>query len=104
MTWDSMKRTILRILLSAMLTVVTIEGVGALNHLPYSTTRDRITDALSLPGGLIAGLFYPQGIHTGSGAPNWGIVAALSNAIFYLVLWFLVLSLLHFPRSKPKPG
>jgi hypothetical protein len=97
-----MKRMIVRIFLSAVLAVITIGAIEALDHLPYSLTRDRITDALSLPGGLIARVFYPAGVHTGSGAPNWGIVAAWSNVLFYLVLWFLVLSLLHFPRSKPK--
>ena len=97
-----MKRVMIRVLLSAVLTVITIEGVGTLKHLPYSITRDRITDALSLPGALIASVFYPEGVHTGSGAPNWGVVAAESNLGFYLLLWFIILSLLHFPRSKPE--
>ena len=99
-----MKRKIIRAFLSGALTVITIGAIEGIDRLPYSPTLVRITDTLTLPGGLIARVFYPAGVHTGSGAPNWGIVAAWSNVIFYLMLWFLILSLLHFPRSKPKPA
>lgn len=91
-----------RVLLSTALVALTISAVGALGFLPYSATRDRITDALFLPGALIARLLYPSGVHTGSGAPNWGAVAAWSNVLFYLTLWFVVLWLLRFPRSRAK--
>src|SRR5207253_3230169 len=39
---------------------------------PCSGTRGRITDALAIPGARIAGLIYPQGVHTGTGARFWG--------------------------------
>lgn len=63
----------------------------AATRLPYSRARDAITDALALPGGLIAGLFYPQGIHTGRGAPGWAWLAMLSNWVFYILLWYICL-------------
>src|SRR6266404_7524844 len=95
-----MKRAIIRVLLSGVLTVITIGSVSTINHLPYSTMRDRITDMLSLPGALIARVLYPEGVHTGNGAPHWGVVAALSNIFIYLVFWFLILSLLGFLVGK----
>lgn len=97
-----MKMTLLRILLSIVLAAITIAAVGGLGYLPYSATRDRITDALFLPGALMARLLYPAGVHTGGGAPNWGVVAAWSNVLFYLILWYVILWLLRFPRSRGK--
>ncbi len=99
-----MKTAIFKVSLSIILGMITLEIVSALKHLPYNETLVGITDALSLPGGLIARVFYPEGVHTGHGAPYWGLVAACSNVLFYVALWFLILSLLKFPRSKAKVG
>ncbi len=89
-------------LLSAtMLTFLTflIGLVG--NHLPYSKTRDAITDALMLPGGFVAGLVYPEGIHTGRGAPGWAVLAMVSNLFVYAAFWYVCLRVIgHFRRKQ----
>jgi len=71
-------------------------------RLPYSHARDEITDALSVPAVLIAQTVYPEGVHTGKGAPRWGIVFLCSGVLFYAVVWFVVLSLLT--RKKRCPA
>jgi hypothetical protein len=94
-----MKVVLKRAILSLLLTVGTMAAIGSINRLPYSPLRDYVTDAFSLPGGLIARVFYPAGIHTDHGAPNWGYVAAWSNVVFYIALWYVILLLLRFPRK-----
>jgi len=59
------------VLLSLVLGFATCELIGAINYLPHSTAS-QIKDALSYPGALIAWPFYPEGVHTGSGAAYWG--------------------------------
>ena len=65
------------------------------NYLPYSATRDAVTDALTRPGGFIASLVYPEGVHTGGGAPTWGFIAMASNAIVYVLFWYVCLKMLQ---------
>jgi hypothetical protein len=72
--------------------------------LPYSSVRDNITDAASLPGFLIARIFYPEGVHTGGGAPNWGIIFLCSNVLFYALLWFAILSMVNASRVRRGPA
>lgn len=55
---------------------------------PNSETASLITDALALPGALVAGLVYPAGVHTGSGAPNWGFAVIASNLVIYILFWY----------------
>lgn len=79
------------LLVSLALGIGTAYAVSALRHLPYSRGRDLVTDALSLPGGILASIFYPEGVHTGSGAATWPIVAFGGNLLCYTLLWFLIL-------------
>ena len=58
---------------------------------PYSEQRDYVRDAFSLPGGLIAAIFYPQGIHSGGGAIGFAYVAWAANWIFYGAIWYFLL-------------
>jgi hypothetical protein len=67
-------------------------GLAATN-LPYSRTRDRITDALATPGAVFVGLIYPQGVHTGTGARFWGIAVLTSNFVAYVLFWYACLRL-----------
>ena len=76
-------------LLSIVASLLTGYTVLAIDRLPYSPTRDNISDALRMPGGYIAGLFYPQGIHTGSGSPHWADVVIAGNLAFYAIIWFV---------------
>jgi hypothetical protein len=81
--------------------VLTCYLISALDaFLPYSKARDAIADALSLPGGLLAVLIYPEGVHTGHGAPYWGLVAMLGNWAFYAVFWYLGIKLLKHVRRR----
>jgi hypothetical protein len=77
-------------------------GVAAI-RLPYSEARDAVTDALTLPGGLIARLVYPAGVHTGRGAPNWGLVAWGANVAVYILFWYVLQRLARYFRS-PSQG
>ena len=88
------------ILLSLVLGFVTCELIGAIDYLPYSTTRDYIKDALSYPGTLISWPFYPEGVHTRGGAAYWGLVAYLGNVVFYGALWFALVSVLRQKRQR----
>jgi hypothetical protein len=49
---------------------VTVQIIGSLHHLPYSPLLVTLVDVLLSPGAFIGFLVYPQGVHTGKGAPN----------------------------------
>ncbi len=74
-------------------------------RLPYSETRDVIIDVLTLPGGLIAGLAYPEGVHTGHGAPMFGFWAMAANLGVYILFWYALLRAIRYLRKKGQsPG
>jgi hypothetical protein len=77
--------------ISVVLGYSTCSAITAIDNLPPTSARGTITDYLSFPGGIIAWLFYPEGVHTGSGAPRWGLVVHLGNVLFYSCLWFVAL-------------
>ena len=87
-----MKRVRL-LLVSAALGVGTAYAIPALRRLPYSSARDLVTDGLAMPGGLLASIFYPEGVHTGGGAATWAAVAIVGNLFFYILVWILLLLL-----------
>ena len=93
----------MRVALSGVLGTTSVAVIGLLSRLPYGTLRDTLTDALSMPGALVARLLYSEGIHTGHGSPNWGLVALLANAFCYAALWFALLSALLSRRRHPSP-
>ena len=83
------------VLICLFLGFVTCELIGALNYLPYSETRDAVSDALSLPGALLSAPFFPQGVHSSTGAAYWPIVVVLGNVLFYAAIWLAVLALIR---------
>lgn len=90
-----------RALFSLLLGGVSVACVAiAEKWLPYSSVRDDITDAASFPGFLIARIFYPEGVHTGGGAPDWGIVFLCSNVLFYALFWFAILTMVSVSRAR----
>jgi hypothetical protein len=89
-----------RLLLSLALGIATSFLIGLTKHFPYSETRDAITDALTLPGAFIASLVYPEGIHTGHGAPNWALLAGASNVIVYVLSWYACLTIIGYIRES----
>ena len=84
-----------RLLLSLLGAIFTLLIAWGVSRLPYSTFRDRVDDFLTLPGALIARVFYPAGVHTGSGAPHWGDLVLWGNVATYTVLWFAVLTVIN---------
>jgi len=95
------------VLISLAAGIITSVVVGiADTYLPYSEPKIRIIDALTLPGALIAGIAYPQGVHTGRGAPLFGLWAMIANLVVYVAFWYLCLRMVwHFKHnSAPRPG
>ena len=90
------------LLLAAGLGILTSVVIAAANQLPYSVLRDTITDALSVPGGAIASVVYPEGVHSGHGAPSWGLVAAGCNVAVYIAFWFAVVRIVGLVRRMGK--
>lgn len=91
-----------RLLLALTLGFATQFFVGlAATYLPYSQTRDTVLDALSVPGALIAGLVYPQGVHTGGGARYWGLMVRVSNLFTYVLFWYACIQIVEYFRAKP---
>ncbi|MBZ5552405.1 MAG: hypothetical protein LAO21_06770 [Acidobacteriia bacterium] len=70
------------------------------SYLPYSHARDSIVDAFATPGAWIAGLVYPQGVHTGRGAPNWGFAVLGLNFIVYILFWYCCLQVVAYFRRR----
>lgn len=95
-----MKKTKL-LLVSLVLGLGTAYAVSALRHLPYSRGRDLVTDTLSLPGGILASIINPEGVHTGGGSVTWPIVALGGNLLCYTVFWLLAV-LLVLKLRHPK--
>lgn len=79
------------LLVSSLLGLGTIFLVSCLHYFLFSPMRDRITDVLSIPGGLIAWPLYPAGVHTDHGSPPWGLLAYVGNVVFYITAWFILL-------------
>jgi uncharacterized membrane protein len=64
-------------------------------ELPHSRILDNIVEAAFLPALLIAGIFYPEGVHTSRGAPYFGYVLLGFFILFYMLVWFVILSWLN---------
>jgi len=64
-------------------------------ELRYSPILVSITDAASVPALVISQIFYPAGVHTGGGAPRWGVVFLSAGILFYSLMWFVILSWLN---------
>jgi hypothetical protein len=75
------------------LSLFTVGIIGfAGTKLPYSPLRAEFTDAASLPALLIVRIFYPEGVHTGGGAPRWGVAFISAAVLFYAVVWLGILA------------
>ena len=78
---------------SAGLGLLTWLALGLLkSDLPFSGAKGRFFDAVSLPGAVIASVFYPEGIHTGSGASGWVYTVVVANFLVYAALWYVALT------------
>jgi hypothetical protein len=61
-------------------------------ELRNSRAGDYLIEGLALPGAWIASLMYPQGVHTGRGAPLWGAAVIVCNFVVYALFWFACLN------------
>ena len=87
--------------LSLVLGIATFIVIGVVKtYLPYSEVKDRVIDALTVTGALIAGIAYPQGVHTGSGPSLWGLWVMVANLAVYIVFWYICLQLVRYFRRK----
>ena len=93
-------RTLKHLVVSFLGGIGTYIAISCLDWLPYSRARDTISDTLTFPGGFIAHLFYPAGIHTSGGAPGWATIAIGTNFFFYILFWFVVILMI----AKRKAG
>jgi len=93
------------LLVSVALGIATSVVIGlADTYLPYSKAKVWVIDAVTLPGALVAGPFYPEGSHTGRGAPSFGAWAMAANLAVYIGSWYAVLRVLgHFWRRGTAP-
>jgi len=94
-------RTI-RIVISLILGYVVCWSMGYIDDLPYSPARTSISDALSFPGGLLAWIFVPGGVHSDHGVALWAFLCIAGNVLFYAALWFVALTLWHTWRSRSR--
>ena len=90
------------ILASAALTVLTLFLINEINKLPSSESRDRLVDGLEWPGALITGLFYPQGIHTGSGSIGAIYLSFISLFGFYWITWLAIFIVFNRVRGDSR--
>ena len=52
-----------------------------------------MSDALLLPGGLLASIIYRRGVHDDGAALWWAWTTLIGNIVFYFGLWIFVLTL-----------
>lgn len=64
----------------------------AATKLPPTRIIDEIAEVAGLPALWIGAIFFPEGIHTGSGAPYFIYVSIGGGIFFYAVMWFVILS------------
>ena len=69
-------------------------GVLALGEakLAYGHILANIIEVGLFPAFLITGIFYPEGTHTGRGVPYFGYVLQGTGILFYMLVWFVILS------------
>lgn len=76
-------------LLALGLGVVTFMAIGLVEtYWPYSEAKIKLIDAVSIPGAILAGLVYPEGVHTGRGAPLFAPLVMVANFVVYVVFWY----------------
>jgi hypothetical protein len=80
-----------RLAVSLILGWLTCYLISLANYLPFSASRDAISDALAIPGALISYLLLTISLQTDVGIGTWAKIAFVSNVAFYALLWFAFL-------------
>ena len=90
-----------RVVYALVLGAVTFGATGlAKTYVPDSHAKGVILDSLAMPGAILAGLYYTEGPHTGSGAPNWFLAVLILNFVIYSAVWFVLLGLVRHHRRR----
>lgn len=89
---------------SLLLGLLTAGLIGFAENSHHCSPRCiEIADIASIPAFLIARIFFPEGVHTGRGAPEWGAVFLVAGVLFYTGLWFVIICLLTRRRRRERP-
>ena len=89
MKWVPVK--LRRWLLSTVFAGLTVLVISLLRMLPYSAIRVRVTDAMTIPGGLFAELYVVTFGETKNWPVTWAWLAIVGNVLFYVVLWYVLI-------------
>lgn len=89
-----------RWLISALFAGLSMLAINLLRMLPYSVARVRITDALTIPGGVLAELYALVFGETKNWLVTWAWLAVIGNFLFYFVLWYIVISVYKVLRGR----
>lgn len=96
--------------MKSRLLLVTLCGitVGVLPYLAdaaHSRLYPGLVEYLWVPGLLLASFAYPQGVHTGTGTPEFVPVAVLMNVLFYCgVTWLTMRVYSHLMSRSGSRG
>lgn len=88
-----------KILGCIILGVLTFYAISAIDYLPYESRLVDLQDMLNLPGVMVFGMLWPEGIHS-EGGGNWVIIPSMVNVLSYSVFWFVVVAAVR--RLKKK--
>jgi hypothetical protein len=91
-------------LVSAALAWLTIFAIHVVRLLPHSMIRDRVTDAMTIPGGVFAETYAAAFGETRNWLTTWAWLAIIGNALFYLLLWRGLISLYSAIAKRSKAG
>ena len=91
----------IRYLLSVACGFLTGEVLGLVGaHSAPRGALSAFTDYLSMPGAIVAMVFYPFGLDTGSLA--WIVITYLSNLAVYSVVWFVAITAMRRSYRRKK--
>jgi len=91
-----------RWLLSIVFAGLTMLAVNLLRMLPYSVVRVRVTDAITIPGGVLADLYLTAFGETKNWLVTWAWLAIIGNVLFYVVLWYVLISVYELLRGRSR--
>lgn len=77
------------------LSIISLFAVGGMSRMDDSAVAVRMADLLSLPGAVIASIFFPEGLHTGGGAAAWAWTVVASNFFFYAIVWMVLIKIVR---------
>ena len=93
-----------RWLFSMVFAGLTVLFIILLRMLPYSVVRVRVTDAMTIPGGLLAELYAVTFGETKHWIVTWAWLAITGNVLFYVVLWYILIGVYEVLNQRGNAG